>query len=203
MHRYTIRLREIVEQTNIFNFEYPVFSQDFKKEIETAFINKFMFREIGVETPSMFLHFLKQTFNEIMPYYNKLYATTLYEYNALLNYDVTENVSNVGSGSTEQSTISNNTDKSLNKNSDTPNGETDLNNPKIVSDMSKNESESENNSSSSSSNKGSSEMVRTMQGNIGTMTTQDLIQKERDIIINVVQQILRDREVVQLFMGVY
>ena len=42
---------------------------------------------------------------------------------------------------------------------------------------------------------------RNTKGNIGVMTTQDLIMKERDIIINIDKLILEELNI--LFMGVY
>lgn len=219
MNRYSLTLREITEQHNIFNFDYPFYSVEHKHVFEQKFINKFMFREIGTPTPYQFIHFLKTTLNEIMPYYVDLYKTTQFDYEPLTNYDVVEMIENDSSATSEsfsdgvqtQNSSNTNNDTGLTKNSDTPNGATDLNNPKSVSDMQSNTNasngESEVIASSESKNKGvqsgNGTTKRTMKGDIGVSTTQDLIQKERDVIINIDEMILNHIEIKQLFMGVY
>lgn len=90
MAEYTMELREIVKNCNIFDFEYPIWKEGYRKTFEEKFINHFYFREIGVETVARFKHNLKEQLNLIMPYYNKMYYSQSLEQRILDNYDVTE-----------------------------------------------------------------------------------------------------------------
>lgn len=51
-----------------------------------------MFREIGFETPQMFNFYINRTLNEIMPYYNQLYETTILDFDPLSNYKIDETI---------------------------------------------------------------------------------------------------------------
>ena len=193
MGKYTLTLQEILSNNvNIFDFDYSFYSEEHKEQFEAKFINHFYFDEIGAETVARFKHNLKTMLNEIMPYYNHLYKTSIYEYNPILNYDLQEVITrDVSNEQEEEGTI---TDS--NKNYDTPvnfNGNY-KNSPSHISD---------NENTNNISRKGLvSEMhKRNTKGNIGVMTTQDLIMKERDIIINIDKLILEELNI--LFMGVY
>ena len=193
MGKYTLTLQEILSNNvNIFDFNYSFYSEEHKEQFEAKFINHFYFDEIGAETVARFKHNLKTMLNEIMPYYNHLYKTSIYEYNPILNYDLQEVITrDVSNEQEEEGTI---TDS--NKNYDTPvnfNGNY-KNSPSHIND---------NENTNNISRKGLvSEMhKRNTKGNIGVMTTQDLIMKERDIIINIDKLILEELNI--LFMGVF
>lgn len=70
--------------------DYPIWDEEYRNVLNDKIIKHFWFREIGFETPGMFKFYLNRTMNEIMPYYNKLYATTIYEYNPIHNADYVE-----------------------------------------------------------------------------------------------------------------
>lgn len=91
MARYTVELREIHKSgLKIFNFDYDFYDPSKKSEFEQKFINHFYFREIGVETVGRFQHYLKCKCDEVLPYYNLLFKTALYEYDVKNNYNLTE-----------------------------------------------------------------------------------------------------------------
>ena len=193
MGKYTLTIQEILSNNvNIFDFDYSFYNESYKKGFEKKFVDRFLFDEIGAETVARFKHNLRTTLNEIMPYYTHLYETTIYEYNPILNYDVQEVITrDVSNEQEEEGTI---TDS--NKNYDTPinfNGNY-KNSPSNIND---------NENTNNISRKGLVSEVhkRNTTGNIGVMTTQDLIMKERDIIINIDQLILEELNI--LFMGVY
>lgn len=90
MAKYTTEVRSMVEAgVDIFDFEYPIFDEDYRNVLETKIIDYYYFREIGLETVGQFKHFLKSKMNRIMPYYNQLYETenliTKEDYNINLN----------------------------------------------------------------------------------------------------------------------
>ena len=193
MGKYTLTIQEILSNNvNIFDFDYSFYNESYKKDFEKKFLDRFLFDEIGAETVARFKHNLRTTLNEIMPYYTHLYETTIYEYNPILNYDLQEVIiRDVSNEQEEEGTI---TDS--NKNYDTPvnfNGNY-KNSPSNIND---------NENTNNVSRKGLISEVhkRNTTGNIGVMTTQDLIMKERDIIINIDKLILEELNI--LFMGVY
>lgn len=91
MAKYTVELRDIVESgLKIFNFNYEFFDEAKKPDFEQKFIDHFFFREIGTETVGRFQHYLKVKCQEVLPYYNVLFQTALYEYDVKNNYNLTE-----------------------------------------------------------------------------------------------------------------
>lgn len=105
MSRYTTEVRFIVEQTSgitndidgaiaaavpkIFDFNFPIFDPNYKPVLCQKILLNFYTREIGEETFALWRLRLKQTLNRIMPYYNQLYETLQFEYNPLLDVDLT------------------------------------------------------------------------------------------------------------------
>lgn len=76
MAKYTTQVRTLVEAGyEIFDFDYPIFDEDYRGVLETNIINHYYFREIGFETVGQFKHFLKTWMQLNMPYYNRFYET--------------------------------------------------------------------------------------------------------------------------------
>jgi hypothetical protein len=112
MSKYTTQLRNIVENCTydnyelstsdrieqsrsfIFDFDYPLWNEAYKKTLETKIIKHFYTKEIGFETIGLWKFYLEETLNLIMPYYNDLYATTVKDYDYLTNVDNTETFTN-------------------------------------------------------------------------------------------------------------
>lgn len=63
-----------------------------REELNNAILNYYMYREIGFETFGRFLHELKTTMEEIMPYYCQLYFSTDQDYDLLYNVDYTREI---------------------------------------------------------------------------------------------------------------
>lgn len=70
----------------IFDFQYPIFDNDYKELLETKIIKHFYTREIGEETYGLWKLRLDTLMNEIMPYYNQLYLSEKIKINPLENY---------------------------------------------------------------------------------------------------------------------
>lgn len=86
MATYTIELGTLIERGyDIFDFDYPLFDDDYKLELETKIVDKFYYREIGMETPDRFKRYLRSKMQIIMPYYNNLYKSTLIELDIFSN----------------------------------------------------------------------------------------------------------------------
>lgn len=210
MAQYTLTLKQLKENNvPLFNFNYPIFNEEYRPILEDKIIRHFYFREIGFETIGRFLFELETKLNEIMPFYNKMYESTLLEFDPLLNYQVKETYEKMNVGNT-QGNANSNTTGSLNEKtnqlfSDTPQGRVDFNTSSHVTTMSQdvNTSSTSNDStiSQSQSNNNREEFVRTMEGNIGVQTFSQLINDYRKTFINVDLMVMD--ELNELFMRVY
>lgn len=107
MASYTMPLRVIIEQVSqlepnlstrdkiekgrkkLFDFDYPIFDENYRKVFETHFIRNFYTREIGFETESLFKFQLETWLLINMPYFNKMFQSELIEFDPLKNVDVT------------------------------------------------------------------------------------------------------------------
>lgn len=191
---FTMTLMEIIKNNvDIFDFNYSFYSEEHKKQFEEKFINHFYYDEIGSETIGRFKHNLRTMLNEIMPYYSHLYKTTLYEYDPILNYDLTEEINR------ELNNVEELTGNTINNNKsfDTPiNFSTNeyINSPSFIQDDTTNNNHNRTGETRETHR-------RITKGNIGVMASQDLIEKERNIIINIDKLILEELNI--LFMGVY
>lgn len=87
----------------IFDFDFPIFDENYRVPLETKIIRHYYTREIGLETYGLWKLKLQTKLNEIMPYYNKLYESELYKYNPL--YDVDMTTTHVGRKTGENTNI--------------------------------------------------------------------------------------------------
>ena len=86
----------------IFDFDYPIFDNKYKKVLETKIIKRYYTREIGEETYGLWKFRLNSRLNEIMPFYNKLYESELLEFNPFYDVDVTTSRDIEGTGNTDK-----------------------------------------------------------------------------------------------------
>ena len=169
------------------NDKYPIWDEDHRPELEKKIVEHYAMRQIGFETFGRFKYELNVRMREIMPYYVEMWKTTQFEYNPIENYNMTE-------GSEENTTSTGTSEgQTLEKFSDTPQSEI-KNLEKYISSATQNEGKN--------SSEGKSDNKRTAwrKGNIGVMSTQNLIQQERDIILNLDMMIIE--ELKDLFLGV-
>ena len=97
MANYTMTIGEMINDTliqNIFPTDYEFYLDDeqVRKAFEEKFINHYYYREIGFETPFMFIHKLESHLKLNMPYWKQLYQTELESKNIsfMLNKDLKE-----------------------------------------------------------------------------------------------------------------
>src|SRR5690625_397853 len=74
-----------IGRKKLFDFDYPFYSENYRKEFETNFINEFYMREIGFETEELFKMRLRNWLRKNMGYYNKLFESELFKYDPLTN----------------------------------------------------------------------------------------------------------------------
>lgn len=82
----------------IFNFDWPIFDENYRLPLEIKILRHYYTREIGAETVGLWKLQLQQKLYEIMPYYNQLYKSELIEYNPLIDVDLTTDHKRDGSG---------------------------------------------------------------------------------------------------------
>ena len=109
--------------------EYPIYDESKRRQLNDKFIRHYWMREIGCETVGHFCLWCSNTFNEIMPYYNKMYETELLNVEHLLGIkrhkvvDMLRDFDESSSGNGSADTSTSSTGKSTNKFSDTPQDE--------------------------------------------------------------------------------
>lgn len=86
----------------VFNFNFPIFDESHRKELEEKILLWYYDREIGFRTVGRWQLGLAQYLNRIMPYYNEMYKTTSVSYDMLNDVDITESYSHTSRGGEEQ-----------------------------------------------------------------------------------------------------
>lgn len=187
----TLELRKFIDEGAVLfddKDRYPIWKESHRPELEKKIIEHYAMRQIGFETFGAFKYHVNVRMREIMPYYCELYKTTLFNYNPIENYNMTEgseeDVSNKGTSK----------GNSLEEFSDTPQG-------KIENLDTHLSSATRNNNAGESESTGKTKHTAWRKGNIGVTSTQALIKQEREIILNIDMLIID--ELRDLFLGVY
>lgn len=180
----TIELRKVVEDTDIFDRcnPFPIWDENHRGELEKKIIEHYYFRQIGFETVGRFVFKLNTRLREIMPNMIKLYATTKYNYNPIENYNMEEQgTDNVKNDS-----------ENLAKYSETPQGEVNnLIEGKYLTNA----------THGTGNNKTETKHTFSRHGNIGVTSSQQLIEQERKIVLDIDLLIIDNLK--DLFLGVY
>lgn len=121
MAQVTVELgRLLTTDFKLFDFTYQFDDQTFKAQLEQQIIDYYYDYEIGFETPDMFKRKFKARWNRIISYYNKMYNTTLLNYNPLSNYSLKEVLDQLATTNNTQATdittSANNTIKNIGTN---------------------------------------------------------------------------------------
>lgn len=182
--RVTMELREVVKDCDIFDRcdPFPIWDEEHRGELEKKIIEHYYFRQIGFETVGRFKFKLNTRLREIMPRMNKLYLTTQYKYNPIENYSMVEEGTDTRNANSE----------TLGKYADTPGSElAGLVEGKYLTNATHGTDKSS----------GKEEHKFSRRGNIGITTTQQMIEQERNIIIDLDLMIID--ELKDLFIGVF
>ena len=200
----------------LFNFDYPIWDETARVAFETDFINNFYMREIGFETEGLFKFRLKNWLKLNMPYWNKMYESTLLEYDPLSNNKThtshtqtntgntsnTNNGTNTGNDSTFSRNLqSNNPDSRL---SITPNADgsgTIEYASGIIEDKQTDTSSSTSSNTGSTTANANETFTQDRSGKIGVQTYGKMIQEHRQAMIKIEPMIFKDMN--ELFMLVY
>ena len=108
----------------VFDFDFPLFDENYRQALCTKILRHFYTREIGEETVGLWKLRLDARLNDIMPYYNKLYESEALKINPLYNFNYSKahkdsggDVRVVTENGTEN-TVSDGTNKSVNSGAD-------------------------------------------------------------------------------------
>ena len=190
----------------IFNFDFPIFNENYRETLEFKIIHHFYFREIGFETPALFRDFLYRRLNEIMPYYNQRYNSELLTYDPFETTKITTTGNN--SGTNNQSTSSNGSSSSNGGNSsaysDTPqNGLSGVEDLNYLTNYTKDSNNASGTSTSSGTSTGNAtgQFTETKTGKDGTESFMSLLKQYRESFLNIDMEVIKDLE--DLFMQIY
>lgn len=215
---------DIIEKsrTKIFDFSFPIFDEKYRSVLETKIIKHYYTREIGLETVGLWKLKLDTKMNEIMPYYNQLYGSTLLEFNPFYDVDITrkhntrsdgtrnEMNENKSNGTNKNTTNSNSTNRNLY--SDTPQGaltgvETETYLTNATKDMLESTDNSNGNFNTSANGKSDSviknveDYLETVKGKQGTEDYSTLLLKYRETFLNIDMQVIE--ELNDLFLNLW
>lgn len=95
---------EIIEsaRSKVFDFDFPIFDENYRATLETKILKHYYTREIGLETVGLWKLKLDTKMNEIMPYYNQLYKSAVLEFNPLYDVDLTTDYQKVDNGNNDK-----------------------------------------------------------------------------------------------------
>ena len=220
MSNYTIELRFLNNppMTSLFDFQYEYYMKGLvsdevyeqkKKDFENKFLEFYYFDEIGYKTPDRFKQRLKNYLDMGFKVWQERYNTELeverQNINFLLNKDLIEERITEGNASGNSSTTS----------TSTTNNNTTANNKNIVNDTPDTRFTSTENfatsittdeTSSNSTNTGTGETTSTSnqnsnmnekfisKGNIGVTSSAELLEKWREVIIDIDNEIIEGAE---------
>ena len=212
--KYTLQLYYIYKDDsyNLFDQPYNLYNNELKPYFQEKFFQHFMFYEIGFDNINIFKQHLISTLNDIYPKYKQLYETEIRCQNIdfMLNKDLKESyirkLNGESEGNSQATSTSDNTSNSndLSIANDTPQNKID-DLDKYMTSASKTNSNSTNNSTSNANNtiknksNNTEEYELISQGNIGVTSSAELLEKWRNVLINIDLMIFKELENLFLF----
>lgn len=95
MADYTLTLGNLIdrgfdtdEKLHLSARYYPIFDESYRAKLNEKIVTHYALREIGVETPQMFVFYLGRTMREQMDYYNQLYLSAQRKFDPLVTSDI-------------------------------------------------------------------------------------------------------------------
>ena len=152
----------------VFNFDFPIFDENYRLPLEVKILRHYYTREICEETVGLWKLRLQDKLNIIMPYYNKLYESELIQFNPLYDVDLTREHSIVNQGEKSSEEVGNTASSENNLIERNQNSESQTNNNSISNSIKDSNSTSANNSSTDSTNENTN-----ISSSTGETTTND------------------------------
>lgn len=217
MANYTVTLQNLIASNiNLGLNDYPIFNPSYRETLNQKIKDHYFTREIGAETPSLFVWWLNVKMREIMPLYNQYYASALLVFDPLANTKMTETskkesagTSNAVGSSTSENANSGTT-KSKAVHSDTPSGLLSIGNIDgnvYASDVNMDNAEATNTGDSLTTANSANcvnavdDFIKTTEGRNGQHTPSEMIKEFRTTFLNIDLLIINELE--NLFMLVW
>ena len=207
MSKYTLELRYLYKDKKfkLFDFPYNLYDNDLKPWFEEKFFQHFMFYEIGFDSVAMFKQRLMSKLNDIFPYYKQLYETEIAAKSVdfLLNKDLKESYVRELTSNSNSSQESNATSNGLSTAGQlTPSLISNSQKiDKFMDTAQKDESSSNATSTGESTGNSKEEYTLTSQGNIGITSSAELLDKWRQVLLNIDLMIFEECN--DLFMQIF
>lgn len=235
MSKYTTQVRFICEQMagltestgfndvsevidaaipKIFDFDWPIYDETHRQELERKFLMHYYTREIGFETYGLWKLKLNTKLNEIMPYFNELYASVQYLNNPMDDVDYkriidgTENMRRDEDTESTQNINSESNGLSYHSYSDTPQGAlTGVREGNYLTNASKDEANNTGNSNTEGTfntdetRDTTKNTVETVKGKMYGASKAKMVMEYRKAILNIDMQIID--ELGDLFMMIF
>lgn len=235
MSKYTTQVRFICEQLSgyvqsvdysdvdlvlrsaepkIFDFDYPIFDENYRHVLNTKILKHYYINEIGLETYALWKLRLNTKMNEIMPYYNQLYKSELYTFNPLYDTDITRQHKVDRSQDSTTKTTDTSTTEQTNGNvhadaySDTPQGGITgvenlnyLTNYRKITDDNTLNNKITGNTDTDTGITSLESYVETVKGTQGTRNYSDLLKDFRSTFLNIDMQVIESLS--DLFMLIW
>ena len=156
-------------RTKLFDFNYPIFDEQYRSHLESLICLHYYRREIGFETVGLFKMYLERTMKEIMPYYNQLYNSQLLKFNPFYDVDLTRDHVNKHNG--EETSKTDTSENSRGTNSDSTKNADKIvdNSTEGTSSRDESESSAKNSANSSSNSENKQKYSDTPQGSIADL----------------------------------
>ena len=207
MSKYTLELRYLYKDKKfkLFDFPYNLYDNDLKPWFEEKFFQHFMFYEIGFDSVAMCKQRLMSKLNDIFPYYKQLYETEIAAKNVdfLLNKDLKESYVRELTSNSNSSQESNATTNGLSTAGQlTPSLISNSEKiDKFMDTAQKDETSSNATATGESTGNSKEEYTLTSQGNIGITSSAELVDKWRQVLLNI--DLLIFEECNDLFMQIF
>lgn len=235
MSKYTTQVRFICEQMagldestgfndvsevidaaipKIFDFDWPIYDETHRQELERKFLMHYYTREIGFETYGLWKLKLNTKLNEIMPYFNELYASVQYLNNPMDDVDYkrvidgTENMRRDEDTESTQNISNESNGLSYHSYSDTPQGAlTGVREGNYLTNASKDEANNTGNSNTEGTfntdetRDTTKNTVETVKGKMYGTSKAKMVMEYRKAILNIDMQIID--ELGDLFMMIF
>lgn len=207
MSKYTLELRYLYKDKKfkLFDFPYNLYDNDLKPWFEEKFFQHFMFYEIGFDSVAMFKQRLMSKLNDIFPYYKQLYDTEIACKNIdfMLNKDLKESYVRELTSNSNSSQESNVATSGLSTAGQlTPSLISNSQKiDKFMDTAQKDESTSNSTATGESTGNSKEEYTLTSQGNIGITSSAELLDKWRQVLLNIDLMIFEECN--DLFMQIF
>lgn len=227
MSKYTTEVRYICEQKagleeskgfnnvdtiidsawdKIFTTNVTFFDANYKPVICKKILKHYYLREIGAETVGVWLLWMNERLENIMPYYNKLYSSEALTFNPMHDVNLTRTYNKEKDDSESSSGTNEGTANNISRDlySDTPQGaltgvenQTYLTDARKVTDDGTTTGEFENQRDLNSTE----EYVETVTGKQGSGSFSSLLKDYRDTFLNIDNMVIEEFQ--DLFMGLW